>query len=188
MNNKNDKIKKWLIATGGIAVCAVLVAAIGSQFKKEKPVEAPLPSQSTEASEVTVENENTETEKEVIIEKPEITEPESTDIGAASTGTEQTIQGDVEKPKEPEPPKAEDGKDRTPPKTPSGKDHEFTPESSVAPPSYKPEETEKKPAESKPSGGANSIPGFDNVPDLGENHGEVVEDMYENGNKVGIMD
>lgn len=56
------------------------------------------------------------------------------------------------------------------------------------PPDYKPEDTEKKPAaESKPQGGG-GLPGFDNVPDGGANQGEYLDDMYENGNKIGEMD
>lgn len=187
MKNKNNRTKKWLIAAGGLVICVVLVAAISSQFEKEKPADAPIPSQSAEISDVTVDNENTEkeTEKEVIVTKPDITEPESNVNGAVSTGTEQTIQGDVEKPKEPEPPKTEDGKDRTPPKTESGKNHEFTPESPDAPPTYKPEETEKKPAESKPSGG---LPGFDNVPDGGANTVIEVDGDGDINKQVGTMD
>lgn len=186
MKNRNNKTKKCLVAAGGLFVCAALVVLIGQQFQTEKPVDEPFPSQSTEIPDVTVDNsKETEKEKEVIVAKPDITEPESTENGAVSAGTEQTIQKDVEKPKEPEQPKTEDGKDRTPPKTESGKDHEFTPESPDAPPTYKSEETEKKPAENKPSGG---LPGFDNVPDGGANTVINADDMYENGNKVGIMD
>ncbi len=59
------------------------------------------------------------------------------------------------KPKAPEPPKVSDKTDTTNPKQP---------------PEYKPEDTEKKPVESKTQGG---LPGFDNVPDGGAN--QVIE-------------
>ena len=54
MKNMNDKTKKWLVVAGGLALCAVLLVAITGQFKAEKPTYAPLPSQSSSASDVTV--------------------------------------------------------------------------------------------------------------------------------------
>ena len=93
------------------------------------------------------------------------------------TGTEQTIQGDVTKPEYTEEElKNPDQKPNGEPVTDNDKvqDHNKV-ETPVTPP-----------APSKPSGG-NSIPGFDNVPDGGANQGEYVDDMYENGNKVGTM-
>lgn len=101
MKNMNDKTKKWLIAAGGLALCAVLVVAITGQFKTEKPTDAPLPSQSSSASDVTVDSsapDTTEKENEVVIQTPDATPPASSDNGAVDTGTEQTIQGDVTKP------------------------------------------------------------------------------------------
>ena len=99
---------------------------------------------------------------------------------------EQKLQSDPVKPEAPENPKTADGTDRTPS---SDKDHDFTPESTDAPPVYKPEDTEKKttPPESKPQGGG-GLPGFDNVPNAGANQGERLDNMYENGNKIGDMD
>lgn len=183
MKNMNNKTKKWLAVTGGLAVCAVLVMLISQQFQTEKPTDAPLPSQSQASSDVTVDNGIAG--KEITVQKPDITKPENTDNGAVSTGTEQTIQGDVTKPQEPEPPKTSDGTDRTPPKD---KDHTFTPENPDTPPTYKPDEAEKKPAESKPSGGGNSVPGFDNVPDGGANQVIEVDGDGDINKQVGTMD
>ena len=86
---------------------------------------------------------------------------------------EQKIQPDPVKPEPPEPPKLPEGIDE---ENPDQK------------PEYKPEDTEKKPEENPPASNGNSIPGFDNVPDGGAN--QIIEDenMYENGNKIGIMD
>lgn len=181
MKNMNDKTKKWLLVAGGLALSAVLVVAITSQFKTEKPTDAPLPTQSSPVSDVTVDPnapDTTEEEKDVVIQPPEITPPASSDNGAVNTGTEQTIQGDVTKPEYTEDElKNPDQKPNGDPVTDDDKvqDHDKV-ETPVTPP-----------APSKPSGG-NSIPGFDNVPDGGANQGERLDDMYENGNKIGIMD
>lgn len=94
--------------------------------------------------------------------------------GADFTGTEQTIQGDSVKPEYTE----EELKDPT--KTPDGTPVEGTPEpqdhNNVTPPPEQPS--------TNTSGG---LPGFDHVPNAGENQGEYLDDMYENGNKIGIM-
>jgi len=97
----NNKMKKWLTVIGCLAICAVLVVLIGQQFKSPKPVDNPLPPQSSDVSNVTVDPkvpQNTEKEKDVTIAPSDTTQPTSTDNGAVSSGTEQTIQGDVSKP------------------------------------------------------------------------------------------
>jgi hypothetical protein len=47
-----------------------------------------------------------------------------------------------------------------------------------------PPTTTRPPAVSNGGG----LPGFENVPYSGPNHGIKLHDMYENGNKIGIMD
>lgn len=97
----NNKMKKRLTVIGCLAICAVLVVLIGQQFKIPKPVDNPLPPQSSDVSNVTVDPkvpQNTEKEKDVTIAPSDTTQPTSTDNGAVSSGTEQTIQGDVSKP------------------------------------------------------------------------------------------
>ncbi|NLO86910.1 MAG: hypothetical protein GX096_16000 [Clostridiales bacterium] len=99
MKNMNDKTKKWLTVTGCLALCAVLVVLIGQQFITPKPVDNPFPPQSSEVSNVTVDPKVPDsTEKEIIVTPPDTTQPTSSDNGAVSSGTEQTIQGDVSKP------------------------------------------------------------------------------------------
>lgn len=180
MKNMNDKTKRWLLIAGGLALCAVLVVAITGQFKTEKPTDAPLPSQSSTVPDVTVDPnapDNAEKEKAVVVQTPDTTQPSGSDNGAVGTGTEQTIQGDVTKPEYTE------DKLKNPDQKPNG---DTVTENDKVQDHDKVEPPVVTPAPSKPSGG-NSIPGFDNVPDGGANQGEYVDDMYENGNKVGTM-
>lgn len=171
MKNIHDKTKKRLVIAGCLTVCVVLVALIGSRFIHEKPAEQELPSQNPQSSDVTV---NTDTEKEVVVAEPNASQPAITDSGADSSGTDQTIQGDVSKPQEP-------SKDQ------------------LTDPSQKPNAA-SRPDNSTDTGsgsdssiggssqGGGGLPGFDNVPNGGENQGEYLDDMYENGNKIGDMD
>jgi hypothetical protein len=184
MKNINDKTKKRLIITGCLALCVVLVALIGQQFQSPKPVDDPLPPQSSGVSDVTINpnaSGNAENEKEVIVTPPDTTQPENTDNGAVSSGTEQTIQSDVTKPEYTEeqlkdPTQKPDGEKVTEPPKPTDHDKVEKPKEPL------------KPQNSPKPGGGNSIPGFDNVPDGGANKVINADDMYENGNKIGNMD
>ena len=184
MKNMNPKMKKWLAIAGGLALCAVLVVLIGQRFQTTEPVDAPLPSQSSDVSDVTVDPsgpDSTEKEKEVTVTPPDTTQPVSTDNGAVSSGTEQTIQGDVSKPEYTEeqlqdPTQKPNGEKVTEP--PTAVDHDKV---------EQPKET-STPKSSSESSGGNSIPGFDNVPDGGANHGEVVDGDGDINKQVGIMD
>lgn len=181
MKNMNDKTKKWLLVAGGLALCAVLVVAITGQFKTEKPTDAPLPSQSSSVSDVTVDPsvpDTTEKEKDVVIQTPDATPPASSDNGAVDTGTEQTIQGDVTKPEYTE------EELKNPDQKPNG---EPVTEKDTVQDHDKVETPVVTPAPSKPSGG-NSIPGFDNVPNAGANQGEYVDGDGDINKQVGIMD
>lgn len=181
MKNMNDKTKKWLVVAGGLALCAVLLVAITGQFKAEKPTDAPLPSQSSSASDVTVDPsvlDTTEKEKDVVIQTPDATPPASSDNGAVDTGTEQTIQGDVTKPEYTE------EELKNPDQKPNG---EPVTEKDTVQDHDKVETPVTPPAPSKPSGG-NSIPGFDNVPNAGANQGEYVDGDGDINKQVGTMD
>ena len=181
MKNINDKTKKWLVVAGGLALCAVLVVAITGQFKTEKPTDAPLPSQSSSASDVTVDPsapDSAEKEKDVVIQIPDATPPASSDNGAVDTGTEQTIQGDVTKPEYTE------EELKNPDQKPNG---EPVTEADTVQDHDKVETPVTPPAPSKPSGG-NSIPGFDNVPDGGANQVIEVDGDGDINKQVGTMD
>lgn len=185
MKNMNAKTKKWLAVTGCLALCAVLVVMIGQQFKTPKPVDNPIPPQSSEVSNVTVDPQATdsaEKEKEVTVAPPDAVPPVSTDNGAVSSGTEQTIQGDMSKPE------YTDEQLKDPAQKPNGEKVTEQDKPVEHDKVEKPKDTPKPEAPSKPSGGGNSIPGFDNVPDGGANTVINADDMYENGNKVGSMD
>lgn len=176
--------KKWLAVAGGLALCAVLVVLITGQFTKEPPQEAPLPATSSQPGDVVVqdpevsgvpESQTPEKEDDLVVVKPEV--PATTPApdgggGAVSSGAEQTIQADPVKPT----PSEETLKDPT--QKPDGTPVEGIPipvdHNNVTPPPSTPY-----------TGGG--LPGFDNVLNGGTNQITKADDMYENGNKIGIM-
>ena len=102
MNNINDKTKRRLIVASGLIVSVILITLITNQLKKEPIEDAVLPNQSVETNDIIVEEPViAEKEDEIIVSEIKIPDMETIDNGAIDTGTEQTIQGDVEKPKEP---------------------------------------------------------------------------------------
>ena len=188
MKNMNDKMKKWLTIAGCLAFCAVLVVLIGQRFHTVKPVDDPLLSQSSEVGEVTVdpsEPNSTEKEKEVVVTPPDTSQPVSTDNGAVSSGKEQTIQGDVSKPKYTEeqlqdPTQKPNGEKVTEP--PAAVDHD------------KVEQTKETPkSDSQPQGGETKdgkiyVPGFGWIEDIGDGQGTTVDGDGDINKQVGIMD
>ena len=189
-----EKTKKVLVIAAGSVLCLALAIGIGLQFGGHGPAPSGIgadPAQDTKDPVVNIQTTpNSENTKPVV----DITIPDKTDdpaAGAVSTGTEQTIQADPVKPEEPEKPAATDI-------TPLPDDHqaEDVPQAdrnTEAPPSYKPEQTTVTPAP-KPNmqGGYDQsgtyVPGFGYIQSSGE--GTTIHDdkIYENGNKVGIMD
>lgn len=167
----NDKIRRRLTIAGASLIGLALVIAIGMQFAKEPAKPDASSQEPVSSSDVTPDIQNNTEKKEVVV-SPQIT-PEPSEILPPQTDLpEQKLQPDPVKPEAPAKPK--------PPKDADTKNPS-------KPPEYKPEDTEKKPAaESKPQGGG-GLPGFDNVPDGGANQGEYLDDMYENGNKIGEM-
>lgn len=182
-----NNTKKWLTVAGCLAICAVLVIVIVSSFSKDKVTDDPLPSSSSQQGDVVVDPDSStpppsesgdaqEPEDDVTVnpETPDANTNAGEGNGADFTGTEQTIQGDPVKPEYTE----EELKDPT--KTPDGTPVEETPEpqdhNNVTPPPEQPS--------ANTSGG---LPGFDHVPNAGENQVTEADDMYENGNKIGIM-
>jgi outer membrane biosynthesis protein TonB len=186
MKNINDKVKRRLIVSVGLIISIILIVLISSQFRKEPVAEAELPNQSEDSIDIILETpEITEKEDEIIVPEIEITDTETKDNGAIDTGTEQTIQGNPEKPKEPTKEQLED-----PTKKPNGEKVETPPEPVDHNEVEKPVETPKK--DDEPQGGDTNngkvyVPGFGWIDDVGEGQGSTAEDMYENGNKIGNM-
>lgn len=99
MKNMNEKTKKWLIVAGGLAICAVLVMVIAGRFSKPAAEDALLPIQSDDGKDIVVdESNNIEKENQIIVSPIEVSEQVDDGNGAVDQGTEQTIQGDAEKP------------------------------------------------------------------------------------------
>ena len=194
-----EKTKRFLAIGGGAVICIGLVAAISLQFGKMPAGEDTLPEESSAVTEIVVDSgevqiEESDSAADLVI-KPETgteTEPEETaypvDSRPAQTDqTEQSIQPDVTKPEEPsedvltDPTQMPDGTKVETPPTPVGHDEVVTP-------------TEQEPAPGEPQAGDTQngqiyIPGFGWVQNNGGGgSGTVAEDMYENGNKIGIMD
>ena len=100
--------------------------------------------------------------------------------------TAQTIQGAPTKPDAPEHP-GKTEKDHAADDVPEADRNKETP------PTYKPEQTEGKPQPTEPAGGSTNdagqvyVPGFGYITPSGPNNGGTLNDMYENGNKIGIM-
>ena len=113
--------------------------------------------------------------------------------GADSSGLEQTIQADPVKPESPEKPEAPSGT-TTLPDDHDGADvpeedrktEDEEPPTYEEPPTVAPDETEPA-AGSTNSSGQVYVPGFGYVENSGANEGGTLDDMYENGNKIGIM-
>lgn len=187
MNNINDKTKRRLIVASGLIINVILIVLITNQLKKEPIEDAVLPNQSIETNDIILEKPViTEKEDEIIVPEIKIPEDETIDNGAIDTGTEQTIQGDVEKPKEPTKEQLTD-----PTQKPNGEKVETPPEPVDHNKVEKPTETPK--SNDEPQGGDTNngkiyVPGFGWIEDVGEGEGTVAEDMYENGNKIGNMD
>ena len=178
-----DSTKKRLIIAGLAAVCVLLIFGISSVLYKEPVQELPKESKPTEEVELMVdteetgqvqkETESTEETKELIIET-------ETENGVESGKQEiQQTPKKTEDEKPEEPPALTEDADTTKPDTP---------------PTYEEPEETTPPADNTPSHGDTKdgmiyIDGFGWVPNEGGGgSGSTADDMYENGNKVGIMD
>lgn len=198
-----EKTKRYLAIGGGILVCIGLTAAISLRFGS-RHVEDVLPAETSAVTDVMVnpaevqEEESgemeietsvplpgPETESIAVPEETDITAPVSDDSPEEAIQEEQSIQPDVEKPDAPEeevltdPAQKPDGTKVETPPAPVEHDAAATPEI------QEPDE----PQAGDTQDGQIYIPGFGWVEDHGGgSSGTVAEDMYENGNKIGIMD
>lgn len=183
-----DSTKKRLIIAGLAAVCVLLIFGISSVLYKEPVQELPNESNPIQEVELAVDTEGTgqvQTETESTEETKELIIETETENGVES-GT-QEIQPDPEKTEEEkpeEPPALTEDTDITNPDTPPEYEE----------PEEKPEDTTPPADDGTPSHGDTKdgmiyIDGFGWVPNEGGGgSGTEADDMYENGNKVGIMD
>jgi len=187
MKNINYRTKKYLIVASGIIVIALLIAMISSQFKKEPAADAVIQQNENEVTDVMIDkSEIEENEDDIIVEPVIIPEQIQTDTGVIDTGIEQKIQGDV-----PEKPTYTEEQLTDPTQKPNGEkvepskeDDEVTVSTQESPIT----ETNNEPQGGDTKDGLIYVPGFGWIPDIGEGEGIAVEDMYENGNKIGDMD
>ncbi len=187
MNNINDKTKRRLIVASGLIISVILIVLISAQFKKEPIEDAVLPNQSIETNDIIVEKPIiTGKEDEIIVPEIEIPDMEKADSGAIDTGTEQTIQGNVEKPKEPTEEQLTD-----PTQKPNGEKVETPPEPVEHDKVEKPAETPK--SNDEPQGGDTKngkiyVPGFGWIDDIGEGQGTAVDGEGDINKQIGTMD
>lgn len=209
MKNISDKTKKWLVVTGGLVICAVLVVMISSQLKKEPIEDVVLPSQGEQVSNVIIEKPNDtekldeektmdkvditdqedKTEKEKGIKVPPIKIPntQSTNKNGVDKGTEQTIQKDVEKSKEPTKEQL-----TNPTQKPNGEKITEPPTNVDRGKVEKPVEPPKK--KDEPKGGDTNnkgqtyLPGFGWIENSGENQGTKADGDGDINKQIGNMD
>ena len=177
MKNMTDETKKRLVIAGGLAISAVLVILIAKAFKTPTVEDVSIQDGSSGTPSIVVGTPDI-TEKKDGIVIPDIEIPEETENpNGNDKGTDQTIQPDI-----PEKPTYTEEQLTTPNQKPNGEKVEPPTKENPNPP-----QTQDKPTEnsSKSTGG---LPGFDNVPNAGENETIYVDGMKENGNKVGSMD
>lgn len=179
-----EKTKKWLTVAGLVVVCIGLVFGISRVLYREPEQKAVMETAEEKETEVVVDTE-AETEPDVMTETETeeklVINPEK-ESGITGTGQEvQTEPVKTEKEKPAEPPALKEDADATNPDTP---------------PTYEEpkDESREQPENGTPSHGDTKdgmiyIDGFGWIPNEGGGgSGTVANDMYENGNKIGIMD
>lgn len=189
-----ENTKKWLVIAGLAAVCVLLVFGINRVLYKEPVHDLTEESQTAEDTELVIDGgeisklpesdspedaENTEEEKELVIDiQPETEQIES---------SQQEIQKEPEKTedeKPQEPPALEEDADATNPETPPA----YEEPEKTTPPANDTSSAENTPKTGDTKDGMVYVEGFGWLPDEGAGSGINADDMYENGNKVGIMD
>lgn len=178
-----EKTKRIILIAAGVLLCTVLVVGIVSRLAAvPMPIDSAIPDDTPNTKDPVV---NISDPKVTVDSK---TDGERHDPGrdAASSGTEQTIQGTPTKPDAPEHP-GKTEKDHAADDVPDADRNKETP------PTYKPEQTEGKPQPTEPAGGSTNdagqvyVPGFGYITPSGPNTVIDGQDIYENGNKIGIM-
>lgn len=203
------KTKRGLAVGGGTALCAVLAILIATRFAPEPEATAPDASDTSSTTSISVEISTAKREetKPIEIEKPTENKPSEPDNSVAdSIPTESDPEkeaadfiedGGIEINQDfSEPEKTESASQNEPPAPPQIEDEEMLANPDKEP-TYEPEQTEVKPQPETPSDtpkhgdkkdGMIYINGFGWVVDEGGGgRNEYVDDMYENGNKIGYF-
>jgi FtsZ-interacting cell division protein ZipA len=178
---KNKTKRTWLIVLGAL-VCIALIVGIATRFGG-RTVTDPELDNGTQSQNTPVVDIDTPEQNTPVVNIDTSGNAGSQDAkpgaGADSSGTEQTIQSDPVRPEAPENP------------TPVEDDHDSAdvPEAdrnAETPPTYTQEQTTVT-TPSEPQG-EGYLPGFGYIESSGE--GTVIHDdtIYENGNKIGVMD
>lgn len=199
----SERTKRILALTGGVMVCAVLLTAIGGRFKG--PAETlPVSGESLAVSESLVVKtepaiETEPTTKEAAVEPTIKVEVQKGTAEVSKAEKEETkapvpVQTDREEqaiqpaPEKPTPPPKEVLEN--PEVKPNGETVAGTVEAveheNVERPSESPTQA-GEPQGGDIQNGKIYVPGFGWIDDIGEGQGSTAEDMYENGNKIGIM-
>lgn len=164
-------MKKRIIVTAVIAACLALCASVWPQAETVK--ETPIPSEMTAvtAPKATIAELKTEVEMTPPTEKEkaEILRPEQTQESALEP-----------KPVPTETPPAPEVQSAPEPELVAEVTHEPVPDQNSEPPST-------QEAIEPPSGDTVYVEGFGWIENQGPNYVEYAKDMYENGNKIGIL-
>ncbi len=184
MKNINEKVKKWLIISGGLVLSAVLLVAIMSQFKAPPINDLDLPEQNNGTQKIAVETSDI-TEKEDDIKVPPIeVEKEPGNANGVDKGTEQTIQPDPTKPE------YTDEQLKNPDQKPNGEkvteQDKPVEHNKVEKPSTPPK-SDNQPQGGEKKNGQIYVPGFGWIDDIGEGQGTVVDGEGDINKQVGIM-
>lgn len=189
-----EKTKKIILISIGCLLCVAVAVGIATRFGGNAEIPSGVVSdEPVQSGELDVNiNNDDQTDMDIQVEMPDESKTDPAQ-GADSSGLEQTIQADPVKPESPEKPEAPSGT-TTLPDDHDGADvpEEERKTEDEAPPTY--EETPTvAPTETEPAAGSTNssgqvyVPGFGYVENSGANEGGTLDDMYENGNKIGIM-
>lgn len=162
-------MKKGIIVTTAITACLALCAAVWPQTEKVEKTPAPSETTAVIAPQPTL----PEAEKPVL---PVVTEQKETEMPETKSAPETTTE-------------------ELPVPAPEIEDEPVAEQKSAPPTKTDPTPVQPAQPESAPEPIANDnkladmvyVPGFGWIQSEGSNHVEYAEDMYENGNKIGIM-
>ena len=190
-----EKTKKIILISIGCLLCLAVAIGIATRFSGNAAIPSGVvsddPAQSGDPVDVNI-NSDDQNDMNIQAEIPDESKEDPAQ-GADSSGLEQSIQADPVKPEQPEKPEAP-SRTTTLPEDHDGSDvpEEERKTEDEEPPTYE-EPPENPPAESEPAAGSTNssgqvyVPGFGYVENSGDNQGGTLDDMYENGNKIGIM-